>query len=141
MQFSTFVRDRIIRLPRLAHRLAGCAAVSMLLRATFDVDPIFWRNPLQSKQIGCNKLQECQATFLAERTAKLRYLREFSSGPCFRPGHTPAGGTEGWRSNRKHLGCLELPLSDMVQPAAMALLVPTHDKATVDAACIPVSKS
>jgi hypothetical protein len=29
----------------------------MLLRATLDVDPIFWRNPLQPKQIGCNKLQ------------------------------------------------------------------------------------
>ena len=42
--------------------------------------------------------------------------------------------------NRKHLGCLELRRSDGVPTATMALIVPAHDKATVDAG-IPVSKS
>src|SRR5258705_6292381 len=114
----------------------GCGAVSMLLRTTLDVQPLFRQHTLCCNEIGCTKLQECQGTFLAGRTAKLRYLCEFSSGPCFRLGHTPTDGAEGWRNSRKHLGCLELRRSDIVESAAMALVVPPHDKATVDAACI-----
>jgi len=48
--------------------------------------------------------------------------------------------TEGWLDSRKHLGCLELGRSCVVQTAAIVLLLPAHDKATVDAD-IPVSKS
>jgi hypothetical protein len=66
-------------------------------------------------------------------------MRVFFS-PCFRPGHTPTTGAEGWLDSRKHLGCLELRSSDSVQTATMALIVPAHDKVTADAG-IPVSKS
>ena len=44
------------------------------------------------------------------------------------------------RNNRKQLGCLELGRSCTVQTAAIALVVPAHDKVAVDA-CIPASKS
>jgi hypothetical protein len=54
--------------------LAGCGALSMLLRATLDVDPIFQRDSLRYNGIGFNELQECQATFHPGRTAKLRFL-------------------------------------------------------------------
>jgi hypothetical protein len=47
---------------------------------------------------------------------------------------------EGWLDSRKHLGCLELGRSCVVQTAAMSLKFSAHDKATVDAG-IPVSKS
>ena len=75
VKFSTFQRDNSIRLSRrCAHGPAGCGDVSMLLRATLNVDPNLSRNALQCNKIKCNKLQECQATFLAGRTAKLKYL-------------------------------------------------------------------
>jgi len=65
---------------------------------------------------------------------------EFSSRPCFWPGARPlvgrkVGGIAG------STGCLEpRGESATVQIEALALIVLAHDKATVDAVCIPAGK-
>ena len=113
----------------------------MVLLETTNVEDPFQQNLLCCNCFRRSKLQECQTTFLAGQTAMLRYLCDFSSGPCFRPGHTPTDGAEGRLDSQKHLGgCLELRRSCVLQIGAIALIFSEHDKATVDAG-IPASKS
>jgi hypothetical protein len=69
----------------------------------------------------------------------MAYVRQESNlhaqlwAPESESGIRARGGNQGRR--------LKLRRSGIVQTAAMALAVPAHDQATVDAECIPASKS
>jgi len=112
----------------------------MVLRETLDVDAVFQQNMLCCSELRVQEPTGMSGDVPGRENSEAEIFMRIFSGPCFRPGRTPTAGAEDWLDSRKHLGCLELRRSDIVQAATIALFVPAHDKATVDAACIPASK-